>query len=69
VSYMLPPRCRDGESVSISFFLFSRTAVTIQVSFVDMQDAHKVVLNLQEENDESPSFFAVYDGHCSECCR
>jgi serine/threonine protein phosphatase PrpC len=28
-----------------------------------MEDAHAVVLNLNEDSDESNAFFAVYDGH------
>jgi protein phosphatase PTC2/3 len=34
-----------------------------------MEDAHAIVLNLDEGKEESNTFFAVYDGHGGEFCR
>jgi serine/threonine protein phosphatase PrpC len=63
-------RCRGGESVSLyAIFVAFRSALVHRTQFVlttsnflAMEDAHTAVLDL-DENNESNTFFAVYDGH------
>ena len=63
-------RCKDGESVShlCSVYILQTADVWHSLLFHDsaMEDAHAAILDLDEGQQNSNAFFAVYDGHGGE---
>jgi serine/threonine protein phosphatase PrpC len=63
VSCTLFLRCRGGESVRLMSSFHSMPQSSNASVNSAMEDAHAIVLDLDENAEDTNAFFAVYDGH------
>lgn len=58
-------KCKGGEFVRLLIlnYFFELLFISFQHGCSAMEDAHTVVLNLEDGTDQKNTFFAVYDGH------